>query len=120
MGGGWQGAGADRAGGSIGSVEGAGDPMLRHELALLRRRPSRPPFRPADRVLLAAISQALHAGRRRRSPSGPRRCCARIGNWWRAAGMGLIACHYRAAEWRHKEIELAAHELLQYLDDATA
>jgi hypothetical protein len=29
---------------------------------------------------------------------------------------GLIACHYRAAEWEHKEIELAAHELLQYLD----
>ena len=29
---------------------------------------------------------------------------------------GLIACHYRAAEWRHKEIELAAHELLQLLD----
>jgi hypothetical protein len=34
--------------------------------------------------------------------------------------MGLIACHYRAAEWRHKEIELAAHELLQYLDKASA
>jgi hypothetical protein len=32
---------------------------------------------------------------------------------------GIIACHYRAAEWRHKEIELAAHELLQYLDDAS-
>jgi hypothetical protein len=31
---------------------------------------------------------------------------------------GLIACHYRAAEWRHKEIELAAHELLQDLDKA--
>jgi hypothetical protein len=30
--------------------------------------------------------------------------------------MGLIACHYRAAEWRQKEIELAARELLQYLD----
>ena len=29
---------------------------------------------------------------------------------------GLIACQYRAAEWRHKEVELAAHELLQYLD----
>ena len=29
---------------------------------------------------------------------------------------GIIACHFRAAEWRHKEIELAAHELLQYLD----
>src|SRR6266511_2755768 len=34
--------------------------------------------------------------------------------------MGLIACHYRAAEWRHKEIELAAHELLQYLDQESA
>ncbi len=34
--------------------------------------------------------------------------------------MGLIACHYRAAEWGHKEIELAAHELLQYLDESRA
>jgi hypothetical protein len=33
---------------------------------------------------------------------------------------GLIACHYRAAEWRHKEIELAAHELLQLLDRTSA
>jgi hypothetical protein len=30
--------------------------------------------------------------------------------------MGIIACHYRAAEWRRKDIELAAHDLLQYLD----
>ena len=30
---------------------------------------------------------------------------------------GLIACVYRAAEWRHKQVELAAHELLQYLDE---
>ena len=28
----------------------------------------------------------------------------------------LIACVYRAAEWRHKKVELAAHELLQHLD----
>ena len=28
----------------------------------------------------------------------------------------LIACVYRAAEWRHKDVELAAHDLLQYLD----
>jgi hypothetical protein len=33
---------------------------------------------------------------------------------------GLIACHYRAAEWRHKEIELAAHDLLQRLDAVRA
>jgi hypothetical protein len=32
---------------------------------------------------------------------------------------GLIACVYRASEWRHKEVELAAHDLLQYLDAAT-
>ena len=32
--------------------------------------------------------------------------------------MGIIACHYRAAEWRHKEIELAAHDLLQALDNS--
>jgi hypothetical protein len=32
---------------------------------------------------------------------------------------GLIACVYRASEWRHKEIELAAHDLLQYLDKVT-
>jgi hypothetical protein len=31
---------------------------------------------------------------------------------------GLIACVYRAAEWRHKAVELAAHELLQALDEA--
>ena len=32
---------------------------------------------------------------------------------------GLIACVYRAAEWRHKDIDLAAHDLLQYLDKKT-
>jgi hypothetical protein len=34
--------------------------------------------------------------------------------------MGLIACQYRAAEWRLKAIELAAHELLQRLDAVSA
>jgi hypothetical protein len=29
---------------------------------------------------------------------------------------GLIACVYRASEWRHKGVELAAHDLLQLLD----
>ena len=38
------------------------------------------------------------------------------GDFRRIHRMGLIACLYRAAEWRHKEIELAAHELLQVLD----
>ena len=38
------------------------------------------------------------------------------GDFRRVHRMGLIACQYRAAEWRHKEIELAAHDLLQHLD----
>lgn len=40
-----------------------------------------------------------------------------FGDFRRLHRMGLIACLYRAAEWDHKEIELAAHELLQYLDE---
>ena len=31
----------------------------------------------------------------------------------------LIACVYRASEWRHKDVELAAHDLLQHLDDVS-
>ena len=42
-----------------------------------------------------------------------------FGDFRRLHRSGIIACHYRAAEWRHKEIELAAHELLQYLDEAS-
>jgi hypothetical protein len=41
-----------------------------------------------------------------------------LGDFQRIHRMGIIACHYRAAEWRHKEIELAAHDLLQALDNA--
>jgi hypothetical protein len=42
------------------------------------------------------------------------------GDFRRLHRMGIIACHYRAAEWGHKEIELAAHDLLQVLDAARA
>jgi hypothetical protein len=42
------------------------------------------------------------------------------GDFRRVHRMGLIACVYRAAEWRHKEIELAAHDLLQHLDATSA
>ena len=41
------------------------------------------------------------------------------GDFRRIHRMGLIACMYRAAEWRHKAVELAAHELLQRLDKKT-
>jgi hypothetical protein len=39
-----------------------------------------------------------------------------FGDFRRIHRSGIIACHFRAAEWRHKEVELAAHELLQLID----
>jgi hypothetical protein len=38
------------------------------------------------------------------------------GDFRRVHRTGLIACVYRAAEWRHKAVERAAHDLLQELD----
>ena len=40
-----------------------------------------------------------------------------FGDFRRIHRSAIIACHFRAAEWRHKAIELAAHDLLQYLDE---
>ena len=38
------------------------------------------------------------------------------GDFRRVHRSALIACVYRASQWRHKQVELAAHELLQRLD----
>jgi hypothetical protein len=38
------------------------------------------------------------------------------GDFRRVHRTALIACVYRASEWRHKAVELAAHDLLQHLD----
>ena len=43
-----------------------------------------------------------------------------FGDFRRIHRSGVIAVHYRAAEWRHKEVELAAHDLLQLLDRTSA
>ena len=39
-----------------------------------------------------------------------------FGDFHRLHRMGLIACYYRAAEWEHTDVLLAAHKLLVYLD----
>ena len=39
-----------------------------------------------------------------------------FGDFRRLHRMGLIACYYRAAEWEHTEVMLAAHRLLVHLD----
>ncbi len=41
------------------------------------------------------------------------------GDFRRVHRSGLIACVYRAAEWRHKAVERAAYDLLQQLDAGT-
>jgi hypothetical protein len=38
------------------------------------------------------------------------------GDFRRVHRTALIASVYRASEWRHKQVELAAHDLLQHLD----
>ncbi len=43
-----------------------------------------------------------------------------VGDFRRVHRSALIACVYRASEWRHKEVELAAHDLLQHLDATSA
>jgi len=43
-----------------------------------------------------------------------------FGDFRRVHRTALIACVYRAAEWRHKAVELAAHDLLQHLDTTSA
>lgn len=42
------------------------------------------------------------------------------GDFRRVHRSALLACIYRAGEWRHKEIELSASELLQRLDGISA
>jgi len=42
-----------------------------------------------------------------------------FGDLRRVHRSALIACVYRASEWRHKEVELAAHDLLQHLDETS-
>jgi hypothetical protein len=43
-----------------------------------------------------------------------------FGDFRRVHRTALIACVYRASEWRHKAVELAAHDLLQHLDEKSA
>lgn len=39
-----------------------------------------------------------------------------VGDFRRVHRSALIASVFRASQWRHKDVELAAHDLLQHLD----
>ena len=60
---------------------------------------------------------AWHLGLTEGASDGTRARYAFVyGDLRRVHRSGLIACVYRASEWRHKAVELAAHDLLQRLD----
>lgn len=60
---------------------------------------------------------AWHLGLTEGAKDGTKARCGFVyGDFRRVHRDGLIACVYRAAEWRHKAVELAAHRLLQRLD----
>jgi hypothetical protein len=62
-----------------------------------------------------------HLGLRQGANDGTKARYAFVyGDFRRVHRSALIACVYRASEWRHKQIELAAHELLQRLDARSA
>ncbi len=64
---------------------------------------------------------AWHLGLTEGAADGTKARCAFVyGDLRRVHRSGLIACRYRAAEWRHKAVELAAHDLLQHLDATSA
>ena len=42
------------------------------------------------------------------------------GDFRRVHRSALLACIYRAGEWRHKDVERTASDLLQHLDEVTA
>jgi hypothetical protein len=74
----------------------------------------------ARRYVLSSRWQDVQPRAREQNAFLKARCAFVYGDFRRLHRMGLIACDYRAAEWRHKEIELATHELLQYLDRKSA
>jgi hypothetical protein len=62
---------------------------------------------------------AWHLGLTEGAADGTKARCAFVyGDFRRVHRSGLIACVYRAAEWRHKDVERAAYDLLQELDAA--
>ena len=60
--------------------------VLRHELALLRRRTRRPAMTWTDRLFLAAVSRLLPRARWRSFIIRPGHCSAGIDAWWRSGG----------------------------------
>src|SRR5262245_48999081 len=64
--------------------------VLRHELAILRRKTRRPAITAIDRLFLSAASRLLRAPVGDRSSSRQRRCSAGIGGWSPSDGRARV------------------------------
>lgn len=71
--------------------------------------------------LTTFVRAAWHLGLSEGATDETKACHAFVfGDLRRVHRTGLIACVYRASERCHKDVELAAHDLLQYLDRLSA
>jgi hypothetical protein len=94
-----------------------------HQYVLRSEWGRRQPDAEAKNKFLASHSweeyAAWHLGLTEGAPEHTKARYAFIyGDFRRVHRSALIACVYRAAEWRHKAVERAAYDLLQYLDKA--
>jgi hypothetical protein len=94
-----------------------------HQYVLRSEWGRRQPDAEAKNKFLASHSweeyAAWHLGLTEGAPEQTKARYAFIyGDFRRVHRSALIACVYRAAEWRHKAVERAAYDLLQYLDAA--
>jgi hypothetical protein len=94
--------------------------ILRHELAILRRRTRRPPITAVDRVFLAAASRWVPRARWHSFMVTPRRCCGGIDTWSPSGGHPRVPsvvrpCGIRFERWwcgsRARTRSGAIHEL---------
>jgi hypothetical protein len=80
------------------AAKDAGLLMLCHEVAVLRRRVTRPPVNWADRARLAGLARLLPARAGTGCSSGRPRCCAGIETWSDAVGPIRIGVAVRRAQ----------------------
>jgi len=85
-----------------------------------RSSPTRRPRTPTSRRTRGEEYAEWHLGLTEGATDGTKARYAFVyGDFRRVHRTGLIACVYRAAEWRHKAVERAVYDLLQHLDSTS-
>jgi hypothetical protein len=84
--------------------------VLRHELAILRRRTRRPAMSWTDRLFLAAASRILPRARWRSFIITPGTLFAGIGGWWRSGGRTRVELGVRQSAVRSESLLFVSRE----------